>query len=490
MALAAAGLGFAATAAWAAPGTFSATGSLQVGRYGSAATTLCDGRVLVAGGDTAGGQATTAEIYQPSTGTWVAAAPLNVARSSHSSTLLADCRILVAGGGSGAQRGSAEIYDPGTDTWTEVASMNVGRHGHSAFRLPDGRVLVAAGGVPVPGDTAGTASAELFDPSTGSWTATGSLATGRLNHAAAQLADGRVVVAGGMPHGGGYFGPGFDTAEVYDPSTGAWAYTASPMATPRRGFHSLTRLDDGRLLVAGGHTSWTGTATDTAELLDPATLTWTATTSMPAGRYFHAATVLTGGTVLVTGGSNGSSYLVDADVYDPTTATWSPAGSDLAGARGQHESVRLADGTVLVAGGWDGANQLASAEVYSPPLTMVGFHNPVEMRTPSNPTALNTVKSGATVPVKFEVFAGTTELTDVAVVTAVSAAQVTCTPGAEDPIEEIVPDSAGGTALRHDSASGQFVYNWKTPSKSAGRCYVVTVTVQGGSSLSAWFKLT
>lgn len=71
-----------------------------------------------------------------------------------------------------------------------------------------------------------TASAELFDPATETWSATASLQTARMNHSSAQLHDGRIVVAGGMPHGAGYFGSGFDSAEIYDPATGSWAYTA------------------------------------------------------------------------------------------------------------------------------------------------------------------------------------------------------------------------------------------------------------------------
>ena len=113
--------------------------------------------------------------------------------------------------------------------------------------------------------------------------------------------------------------------------------------------------------------------------------------------------------------------------------------------------------------------------------TLKGFSQPVDMGV------TNTVKNGSTVPLKFEVF-GASELTDPAVVKSISAVAVNCTsftPG-EDPIDEIAP--TGGTALRYDTTGGQFIYNWKTPSKG-GTCYNVTMTTQDGSTLSANFKL-
>jgi hypothetical protein len=95
----------------------------------------------------------------------------------------------------------------------------------------------------------------------------------------------------------------------------------------------------------------------------------------------------------------------------------------------------------------------------------------------------NTVKGGSTVPLKFEVFAGA-ELTDVGVVSILTK-QETCNGGFEDAIELV---ATGGTSLRYDWGSGQFVFNWQTP-KSPGKCYSVTATMQDGGSLTALFKL-
>jgi hypothetical protein len=114
-----------------------------------------------------------------------------------------------------------------------------------------------------------------------------------------------------------------------------------------------------------------------------------------------------------------------------------------------------------------------------------GFFQPVDMSTPTT-TVYNTVKNGSTVPLKFEIFAGPTELIDTAAVKSLTYAQTSCDATAiTDPIETV---ATGGTVLRYDSTAGQFVYNWKTPA-TASKCYVVTMTTQDGSFLKAYFKL-
>lgn len=118
------------------------------------------------------------------------------------------------------------------------------------------------------------------------------------------------------------------------------------------------------------------------------------------------------------------------------------------------------------------------------PLTLKGFYQPVDMSTSS--TVYNTVKAGSTVPFKFEVFAGTTELTATSVVSSFTTTTVACSSGAEDAIEEIT--STGGTSLRYDTTGGQYIQNWQTP-KSAGACFKVTMTTPGNTSLVAYFKL-
>lgn len=114
------------------------------------------------------------------------------------------------------------------------------------------------------------------------------------------------------------------------------------------------------------------------------------------------------------------------------------------------------------------------------PWTLKGFQAPVDMGG-----TLNTAKNGSTVPLKFEVFKGTTELTDTAVVKTFTQ-KTNCVSGTtEDAIENY---ATGATSLRYDATSGQFVFNWQTP-KEAGACYKVTMTAQDGSQIAANFKL-
>jgi hypothetical protein len=116
--------------------------------------------------------------------------------------------------------------------------------------------------------------------------------------------------------------------------------------------------------------------------------------------------------------------------------------------------------------------------------TLHGFYQPVDMSM--SPIVWNIVKGGSTVPLKFEVFAGPTELMDTSVVKSLSATAVVCGSGVEDSIEDL--SATGGTSLRYDTTAGQFIYNWQTP-KKPGLCYKATMTTQDGSSLSAYFKL-
>ena len=113
--------------------------------------------------------------------------------------------------------------------------------------------------------------------------------------------------------------------------------------------------------------------------------------------------------------------------------------------------------------------------------TLRGFYSPVEMNG-----ADNSAKGGSTVPLKFEVFAGSTELTDVAAVKSLTYAETDC--GANTISAESAAGAAGGTGLRYDPKAGQFIYNWKTP-KTPGACLRLTLTAQDLSTLVAYFKL-
>jgi hypothetical protein len=194
--------------------------------------TLPDGRVLIGGGE-ADDALATSELFDPSTGTFSPAASMTRPRSIGSSaTLLRDGRVLVVGGGADVGP-SAELYDPATDTFAPTGPMTVARVGFlSATLLGDGRVLLTGGLVPLAADPRTTPdytpTAEVYDPATGTFSSVGPMAAPRSMHAASILADGTVLVAGGS-HARMSEGPPIvvSDAEIFDPATGTFRATGS-----------------------------------------------------------------------------------------------------------------------------------------------------------------------------------------------------------------------------------------------------------------------
>ena len=266
-------------------------------------------------------------------------------------------------------------------TWTLTGSLNVTREDFTATRLPDGKALAAGGA----GPSGVLAGAEVYDAATGVWSRTGSMGTARIHHAAARLRDGRVLVVGGND-GSNFIGKVLSSAEIYDPATGAWSPTGSMTVT--RYFPMATALSDGRVLVTGGVQSAPAfNPLASAEVYDPATGVWTPAGSMSTPRVNHTAVLLANGKVLVAGGARIGTYLASAELYDPVTGAWTSTGS-MNSVRGDHTATLLRDGKVLAAAGYDGNNAavhggtLDSAEVYDP---VTGVWTPTAaMRSPHN----------------------------------------------------------------------------------------------------------
>jgi len=240
--------------------------------------------------------------------------------------LLPDGKVLVAGGlSSGGPLASAELYDPASGTWSLTGSLNTARWdtvGMPSTLLSNGTVLVEGG---VVAHSVATGTAEVYDPASGTWSVTGSLNTARYDHTATLLANGTVLVAGGDDSN---FVPTAD-AELYDLTTGTWTPTGSLVEGHTR--HTATLLPNGLVLAAGGIT-FGGFTTD-GELYDPATGTWSVTGSLNAARADFTATLLPSGMVLAAAGfAGGVTTLDSAELYDPGIAfTLSAVGRKVGG---------------------------------------------------------------------------------------------------------------------------------------------------------------
>jgi len=349
---------------------WSFTGSMETQRAFFTATVLGNGEVLAAGGRNRGQYGlTTAELYNSSSGTFSPTGNLNTGRANFRATLLNNGNVLVAGGDayifmpSGTVHvcfSSAELYDPSTGKFTLTGSMHSERcsyltPGFTATLLPNGEVLIAGGA-----DTNGLIpAAELYDPSSGAFRLTGSLNTPRLGQTATLLPNGEVLIAGGVDSAGNYL----SSAELYNPATGTFTLTGS-MKTARELF-TATLLNNGEVLAAGGQNSnLVAPFLSSAELYNPSTGKWTSTGSLNAGRYNHTATFLNSGHVLIAGGG---AHLASTELYDPATGKFSLA-ANLNTGRTDHSAVLLGNGDAMVAGGYDGSGgnigYLSSAELF------------------------------------------------------------------------------------------------------------------------------
>jgi hypothetical protein len=355
-------------------GTWSRIPSLPQPLWGTGSALLKDGRVLVVGGSSGPVSSTavaTAEIFDPHADSWAAATPMLQARAYPATVTLPDGSVLVVGGSrDGLPLDSAERYFPDSVSWVSAGTMSVPRTHSTATVLEDGRVLVVGGGSDASSAFKSTNTAEIFDPATGNWTPTASMASSRALHTATLLADGEVLVAGGASTYHGSKGTVRATAEIYDPKTASWR-AAAPLSVARY-HHTAVLLSDGRVLIAGGWSFTTNSdpSLATAEIYDPAADTWTATGSMAVGRARARMAALLDGRVLVVGGVDPAyRVMATAEIYDPATGRWQPTGR-LATAVMWPAMAVLRDGRVVVAGGSLEAlagHVTAVCAIYTPP---------------------------------------------------------------------------------------------------------------------------
>lgn len=293
-------------------------------------------------------------------------AMLPVGRYSPAVALLADHTVLVGAGydfARGAQF-SMQIFDPATNSLFPTGDLFYSRNFPAVARLANGWVIVAGGFSPTSGSVT---HVELYDPSrTVFATNRVSLHVGREAHTATLLADGRVLIAGGLQAAGFTF---HDTAELFDPMTGAITLTATNMSVARA-FHSATWIESrASVLIVGGDTGHGESATAERYVVADDNFVPLTTMRQHAGKAVAAA-LLDDGRVLVAGGANATDgTLADADLYDPTTDALTPAAA-MHTRRMAFQLTRLADGRVLASGGWSDSTMpsqsAAPLEVYDP----------------------------------------------------------------------------------------------------------------------------
>jgi len=354
-------------------------GELREARNATHAVVLGTGEVLIVGSDwetswlSSCGASTdgsdSVEIGDPQTGVWEKTTSLPSLRDDPAVVALPDGRALLTGGAAGESIGwsaysSTYIFDPTTRLWSRFGLLNTARTATAAALLLDGRVLVAGGmfldrtspDPPRPLDTS-----ELWDPGSGTWARTGGLADTRIGASVMTLADGRVLVVGGVAsHEGAPIQQA--SAEVYDPKSGRWS-SAGTLATARSDF-ALVALPDGGAIVAGGREMTASAPLATVERFDPTSNTWAPGQDLPVPvaratgiRLANGSVLLAGGNVYspdqmdANAGTFGAGLTADASLFDPEAGGWTPT-APMPSPRAGAAAVLLPDGSIVFAGGY------------------------------------------------------------------------------------------------------------------------------------------
>jgi uncharacterized protein (TIGR03437 family) len=342
----------AAQAAQAVRG-WSPTGSMPfaVG-YNTPAVVLPTGKVFFASSPSL--------LYDPSTGVFTIGPPTLFPHGNFLTATLLDNGLVLILGGDGSPS-SAELYDPVVGGFTALPPMLQGHYIFTATKLSNGQVLIAGGSVDGTDNSQTIAAgAELFDPESNTFTATGPMIVKRRWHTAPLLPDGKVLIAGGLVGTDSLF-----SAEIYDPSSGKFSATGS-LNVPRSGANGVL-LTSGTVLIAGG---W-GTRGE-SELFDPVKGTFSVTGTMASGHAEGVVVLLPNGQALIFGGRIDGAVTGPAttltESYNPASGAFSLAGAMALPRYGLIPAL-LPDGRVLAAGGIsDALTNLpaSSAEVYTP----------------------------------------------------------------------------------------------------------------------------
>jgi RHS repeat-associated protein len=317
---------------------------------------------------------------------WTETSTMAWIRRSHTATLLPNGQVLVAGGtidGANAIK-KVELYNPSLKAWAIASDMDVARMRHTASQLGTTSRPATSGSVLFVGGRDGSSSLHTtrhYWPSTGTWTPGVDLGTPRDSHSATVLADGRVLIAGGVGNttvfpAAALFDPEADPL-VEDPWNSTPNMPSNSGVNGRRRWHTATLLStanaslNNRVLVVGGNNGGTNSVAIVLAF-NPANTSWSVLPPLPGPREGHTATLLSNGKVLVTGGRNGTTPLNTALLFDPGTTgngSWAAAGT-LNPARELHTATLLSSsiansGSVLLAGGSNTSGSLGTSDLFN-----------------------------------------------------------------------------------------------------------------------------
>ena len=298
-------------------------------------------------------------------------ANLNTSRYQHSSTILNNGQILVAGGvncptpGSCTYLNSAELYNPATNTFTTTGPMATARSA-PAVLLNSGKVFIAGGYTcDGSGNCSSLDSAEIYDPIAGTFSSAGTMGMARSGHTMTVLNDGTVLIAGGQ-----YCDPQFTSCyalsgtEIYDPNAGTFIYYGYgySMSAARFGA-SAVLLNSGSVLIAGGFDGTNLPAA--AEIYSPSNGFAGPGPSLNVPRFNATATLLNNGQVLVTGGSTCAlpgCPTNAAEIYDPVANTFTLVPSGMNVPRFNHSATLTTNGQVVITGGFSSCGSTCTSE--------------------------------------------------------------------------------------------------------------------------------
>lgn len=321
---------------------------------------LKDGKVLIIGGFDGNNAISMIEIFDPNTNSICFIGNMHEPRFVHSATLLNNGLVLIAGGFNQDFLNTAEIYNPADNTCTYTNNLNTKRDNIVATLLNDGNVLITGGDNNESDELGYMSSAEIFNPNTNEFYFTGNMDVGRVYHTATLLNNGNVLITGGLA-ANSYSVSYLISAELYNPTAGTFSYIGNMNIC--RSQHTATLLNDGRVLLTGGCIG--KNAIDSAEIFEPDTNTFSLINNpMNVPRYGHKATLLNNGMVLISGGYSGSERLSSVELFNPKTNIFVKI-EDMKTCRVKHDATLLPNGAILFTGG-NLTDDAINSEIYFP----------------------------------------------------------------------------------------------------------------------------